>query len=52
MIVSRAGLVPGEAAMGANVFRDPVAAVRDIVGGQAGAREKVPEDIATWRSGR
>ena len=30
--------------MGANIFRDPVAAVRDIVGGQAGACEKVPED--------
>ena len=43
-IVEHAGLVPGEAAMGANIFRDPVAAVRDIVGGQAGACEKVLKD--------
>ena len=30
--------------MGASIFRDPVAAVRDIVGVRAGAYEKVPED--------
>ena len=43
-IVVHAGLVPGEAAMGADIFRDPFAAVRDIVGVRAGACEKVPED--------
>ena len=30
--------------MGANIFRDLFAAVRDIVGGQAGAYEKVLKD--------
>ena len=38
------GLVSGEAIMGANIFRDLFAAVRDIVGGQAGAYEKVLKD--------
>lgn len=40
-IVAYLGLVSGEAIMGANIFRDLFAAVRDIVGGQAGAYEKV-----------
>ena len=39
------GLVSGEAIMGANIFRDLFAAVRDIVGGQAGAYEKVLKDV-------
>lgn len=43
-IVVHAGLVPGEAAMGADIFRDPFAAVRDIVGVRAGACEKVLRD--------
>ena len=43
-IVVHAGLVPGEAAMGADIFRDPFAAVRDIVGVRAGACERVPKD--------
>ena len=43
-IVEYVGLVPGEAAMGASIFRDPVAAVRAIVGVRAGACEKVPKD--------
>ncbi len=30
--------------MGANIFRDMFAAIRDIVGGQAGAYEKVLTD--------
>lgn len=34
------GLVTGEAILGANIFRDMFAAVRDIVGGRAGAYEK------------
>lgn len=33
------GVVVGEAIMGANVFRDIFASVRDIVGGRAGAYE-------------
>jgi len=34
------GLVTGEAILGANVFRDFFASVRDIVGGRSGAYEK------------
>lgn len=43
-VVTYIGLVSGEAVMGANIFRDMFAAVRDIVGGQAGAYEKVLKD--------
>lgn len=39
-IVAYRGLVTGEAIMGANVFRDFFASVRDIVGGRSGAYEK------------
>ena len=34
------GVVAGEAVMGANVFRDLFAGIRDIVGGRSGAYEK------------
>ena len=34
------GVVTGEAILGANIFRDVFAAVRDIVGGRAAAYEK------------
>lgn len=34
------GVVAGEAIIGANIFRDLLASVRDIVGGRAGAYEK------------
>lgn len=34
------GVVTGEAILGANVFRDFFAGIRDIVGGRAGAYEK------------
>jgi uncharacterized protein YbjQ (UPF0145 family) len=34
------GLVSGEAILGANVFRDVFAAVRDIVGGRSDAYER------------
>ena len=34
------GIVVGEAILGANIFRDIFGAVRDIVGGRAGAYEK------------
>jgi uncharacterized protein YbjQ (UPF0145 family) len=35
------GIVAGEAIMGANLFRDIFAGVRDIVGGRSAAYEKV-----------
>ena len=38
------GLVAGEAILGANLFRDLFASIRDIVGGRAGAYEKVLND--------
>ena len=38
------GLVSGKAVMSANIFRDLFVAVRDIVGGQAGAYENVLKD--------
>ena len=34
------GIVTGEAIVGANIFRDIFAGVRDIVGGRSGAYEK------------
>ncbi len=34
------GLVSGEAILGANIFRDFFAGIRDIVGGRSGAYEK------------
>lgn len=38
------GIVAGEAIMGANIFRDMFAGIRDIVGGRAGAYEGVMQD--------
>lgn len=35
------GLVTGQAILGAHIFRDLLAGIRDIVGGRAGAYEKV-----------
>jgi uncharacterized protein YbjQ (UPF0145 family) len=34
------GVVTGEAVLGANIFRDMFAGLRDIVGGRAGSYEK------------
>jgi uncharacterized protein YbjQ (UPF0145 family) len=34
------GVVNGEAILGANIFKDIMASVRDIVGGRSGAYEK------------
>jgi len=34
------GIVTGEAIMGANMFKDMFAGIRDIVGGRSGAYEK------------
>lgn len=41
------GVVTGEAIMGANIFRDLFAGVRDIVGGRSAAYEK---ELQTARS--
>lgn len=40
------GLVTGEAILGANLFKDIFAGIRDIVGGRSGAYE---EELATAR---
>jgi uncharacterized protein YbjQ (UPF0145 family) len=39
-IVKYHGLVSGEAILGANIFRDVFAGIRDIVGGRSAAYEK------------
>jgi len=39
-VVKYIGIVSGEAIMGANVFKDLFAGIRDIVGGRSGAYEK------------
>lgn len=38
------GIVSGEAILGANVFRDFFAGIRDVVGGRSGSYEKVLAD--------
>jgi uncharacterized protein YbjQ (UPF0145 family) len=43
-VVEYKGLIAGEAILGANLFRDLFASVRDIVGGRAGSYEKVLND--------
>jgi uncharacterized protein YbjQ (UPF0145 family) len=43
-IVEYKGLVAGEAIMGANIFRDLFASVRDVVGGRSSSYEKVMGD--------
>ena len=40
-IVRYVGITSGEAIVGANIFRDLFASVRDIVGGRAGSYEHV-----------
>jgi len=40
-VVEYLGLVSGETIMGANIFRDFFAGIRDIVGGRAGSYEEV-----------
>ena len=39
-VVEYLGIVSGDAVVGANIFRDLFAKVRDIVGGRAGGYEK------------
>jgi uncharacterized protein YbjQ (UPF0145 family) len=43
-IVAYKGVVAGEAILGANLFRDLFASIRDIVGGGAGSYERVLND--------
>ncbi|MTI01164.1 heavy metal-binding domain-containing protein [Roseibium sp. RKSG952] len=45
-IVDYRGVVTGEAILGANIFRDLFAGIRDIVGGRSGAYE---EELAKAR---
>ena len=40
-IVRYHGVVTGEAIVGANIFKDILAGVRDVVGGRSGSYEKV-----------
>lgn len=40
-ITAHKGLVSGDAILGANMFRDFFAGIRDLVGGRSGAYEKV-----------
>ena len=50
------GVITGEAILGANIFRDMCAAVRDVVGGRSAAYEKelakareiALEDLEDW----
>lgn len=39
-IISYLGIVDGEAILGANIFKDLFAGIRDIVGGRSGSYEK------------
>jgi uncharacterized protein YbjQ (UPF0145 family) len=40
VIVQYLGIVAGEAVIGANVFRDLFAGIRDVIGGRSGSYEK------------
>lgn len=40
-VQSYLGVVAGEAILGANIFRDIFAGVRDVIGGRSGSYEKV-----------
>lgn len=40
-VQSYLGVVAGEAILGANVFRDIFAGIRDVIGGRSGSYEKV-----------
>ncbi|WP_197041869.1 heavy metal-binding domain-containing protein [Sandarakinorhabdus oryzae] len=44
MATHHLGIVAGEAIMGANIFRDLFASIRDIVGGRSGSYETVMQD--------
>lgn len=40
-VVEHLGIVTGEAILGANVFRDLFASIRDVIGGRSGSYERV-----------
>ena len=44
------GIVTGETIIGANMFKDLFAGIRDIVGGRAGAYEKVLSEAKMQRA--
>jgi uncharacterized protein YbjQ (UPF0145 family) len=46
-IVADKGLVGGDAILGAHMFRDFFAGIRDVIGGRAGSYEKVPRKAKT-----
>lgn len=46
-IVAYLGIVSGEAIMGANVFRDLFAGIRDVVGGRSGSYERQLKEAKT-----
>jgi uncharacterized protein YbjQ (UPF0145 family) len=43
-VVAYHGVVTGQTIMGANIFRDIFASIRDIVGGRSGSYERVLRD--------
>lgn len=43
-VVQYHGVVTGQTIMGANIFRDILASIRDIVGGRSGSYERVLRD--------
>jgi uncharacterized protein YbjQ (UPF0145 family) len=43
-VVQYHGVVTGQTIMGANIFRDLFASIRDIVGGRSGSYERVLRD--------
>lgn len=43
-VVQYHGVVTGQTIMGANIFRDIFASIRDIVGGRSGSYERVLRD--------
>ncbi len=43
-VVAYHGVVTGQTIMGANIFRDFFASIRDIVGGRSGSYERVLRD--------
>ena len=54
-IVQYYGIVTGEAIIGANLFKDFMAGVRDIVGGRSGSYERVlreSKDVALQEMGQ
>lgn len=43
-IVEYLGICSGEAIVGANIFKDMFASIRDVVGGRSGTYEKILQD--------